>query len=75
MKFLIVVLVVVIFFGTSLYIAFAIGISMNVIHTWEIQGIKAKGPGTIVMLEENWEPFGYDREANVVYVRRKVVED
>ncbi len=62
------------FFASSLYVAYAVGRTINTTHTWEIQAIRAKGksPGTIVMLEKDWEPFGYDREANVVYVRKRV---
>ena len=39
---------------------------------WEIEAYKAKGPGTTIILKPGEEPIGYDRDAQVIYVKRKV---
>jgi hypothetical protein len=38
---------------------------------WEIEAYKVEAPGSIVALKPNEEIISYDRDAQVVYVKRK----
>lgn len=35
---------------------------------WHVKGIRPNGPG--VLDSGSWEPFGYDRDANIVWVKK-----